>query len=254
MNPLTTQVLFAFSFGVVFVVTLIVLAIKFPHPTPFQYNIFRTTSSLAAAGVGAMIPGFLDIKVDATTGLLIRAGGALAVFIVIFFFNPAKLATSENSAEADVPPLKLPTGAPVPQDMHAAFVEVWRALSTLQSAGNALWRHVSDSTLSIFADRLREAEALVAEHALFFSDAEYQALAEVLRAANFYLGGKESLRDIRNGTLYSDRLVHLAGPGERDALVDREVRRQIQQNKRWLSRYASLLKEIRSRFHGAAVP
>jgi hypothetical protein len=81
------QQITAFAFGVVFVTALLVLAVKFPEPTSFQYMVFRIVLALAAGGVGAMIPGFL--KVEVKPG--IRAGGALAVFVIVFFFNPAKL-------------------------------------------------------------------------------------------------------------------------------------------------------------------
>jgi hypothetical protein len=81
------QQITAFTFGVIFVTALLVLAVKFPEPTSFQYMVFRIVLALAAGGVGAMIPGFL--KVEVKPG--IRAGGALAVFVVVFFFNPAKL-------------------------------------------------------------------------------------------------------------------------------------------------------------------
>ncbi len=102
MKPLTAQIVIAFVFGVTFVVALIVLAIQFPRPTPFQYNVFRIVLSLAAAGAAAMIPGFINIEVSATTGLLIRAGGALAVFVIVFFFNPAQLAVqSETTKDED---------------------------------------------------------------------------------------------------------------------------------------------------------
>lgn len=91
MESLTIQMIVAFIFGVAFVITLLLLAIKFPRPTDFQYNVFRIVLSLAAAGVGAMIPGFINIEVNPTVGFLIRAGGALAVFVIVFFFNPASL-------------------------------------------------------------------------------------------------------------------------------------------------------------------
>lgn len=97
MDALTAQIIIAFAFGVTFVVALMVLAIKFPRPTPFQYNVFRIVLSLAAAGAAAMIPGFINIEVNPTTGLLIRAGGALAVFVIVFFFNPAQLAIQSET-------------------------------------------------------------------------------------------------------------------------------------------------------------
>lgn len=77
----------AFAFGIVFVVTLLVLAIKFPNPTLFQYLVFKVVLSLAAAGVAAMIPGFLSLTIPG----FIQAGGALAVFVMVYFYNPAAL-------------------------------------------------------------------------------------------------------------------------------------------------------------------
>ncbi len=77
----------AFGFGVVFVITLLALAIAVPNPTPFQYNVFRIVLALAAAGVAATIPGFIQVTVH----IWLRAGGALAVFAIVFFYNPASL-------------------------------------------------------------------------------------------------------------------------------------------------------------------
>lgn len=74
-------------FGVVFVVTLLVLAVRYPHPTPFQYLVFRVTLALAAAGIAPFIPGLLNVEV----GTAIKAGGAIAVFVVVYFFSPARL-------------------------------------------------------------------------------------------------------------------------------------------------------------------
>ncbi len=88
--PKATQQRFAFLFGIAFLVVMVVIAIRFPNPTAFQYTIFRTVLSLAAAGVAAMIPGFITVSVSRW----IRAGGALAVFAVVYFYNPAALVTS----------------------------------------------------------------------------------------------------------------------------------------------------------------
>jgi hypothetical protein len=89
------QVVVAFIFGVSFFITLLVVAVKFPNPTPFQYSVFRIILSLAAAGVAAMIPGFINLELKTGAELFIRAGGAIAVFVVIFFFNPAPLIVSK---------------------------------------------------------------------------------------------------------------------------------------------------------------
>jgi hypothetical protein len=77
----------AFTFGVVFIIALLALAIIFPSPTPFQYLVFRIILALAAAGVAVTFTGFLEIAVSSW----IKAGGALAVFVIVFFYNPADL-------------------------------------------------------------------------------------------------------------------------------------------------------------------
>jgi uncharacterized membrane protein YedE/YeeE len=96
---MTTQMLVAFVFGVVFVSGLILLAVFFPRPTPFQYIVFRIVLSLAAAGVAAMIPGFLSLQLNPSQYLFLRAGGALAVFAVIYFLNPARLKDPKDAEE-----------------------------------------------------------------------------------------------------------------------------------------------------------
>jgi protein O-GlcNAc transferase len=85
-----------FAFGVMFVAALLVLAIAFPQPTSFQYDVFRIVLAIACAGVAAVIPGFLAVSMDAK-GLVIRAGGALAVFVLVYFFSPARLVSSTSS-------------------------------------------------------------------------------------------------------------------------------------------------------------
>jgi hypothetical protein len=82
-----TQRLLATLFGVAFVATILALAVVFPRPSPFQYLVFRIVLSIAAAGFVSMTPGFLEI----TVSNWVRAGGALAVFVIVFFYNPAGL-------------------------------------------------------------------------------------------------------------------------------------------------------------------
>ena len=96
-----SQQLCAFIFGVTFIVVMLTLAIIFPTPTTFQYTIFRIVLALATAGIAGMIPGFLSIVI----ARWIRATGALAVFVVVYFYNPAALvsapALARNRIEGD---------------------------------------------------------------------------------------------------------------------------------------------------------
>lgn len=83
-----------FGFGGAILVTILVIAIRFPHPTSFQYTVFRIVLAIAAAGVAALIPGFIDVTVSD----FVRAGGALAVFAVVYFFSPAALRRLEQGS------------------------------------------------------------------------------------------------------------------------------------------------------------
>ncbi|MEX1034275.1 MAG: hypothetical protein WDZ30_13000 [Cellvibrionaceae bacterium] len=66
---------------------MLVIALVTPEPSVFQYRVFQTVLSLAVAGVAAMIPGFLQVNISGW----IRAGGALGVFAVVYFYSPADL-------------------------------------------------------------------------------------------------------------------------------------------------------------------
>jgi hypothetical protein len=73
--------------GIAFLILVLALAIAFPDPTPFQATVFRTLLSLSAAAFAATIPGFLEV----TVASIARATGAIAVFLMVYFFSPAKM-------------------------------------------------------------------------------------------------------------------------------------------------------------------
>lgn len=80
----------AFAFGVVFVTAILVLVVRIPNPTPAQYQVFRIILAGSMAGALMFVPGFLDVQV----GKWIRAGGAIAVLVILYFWSPAQLAVS----------------------------------------------------------------------------------------------------------------------------------------------------------------
>ena len=77
----------ALFFGVIFVAAILAISLFIPRPTPFQYTIFRIVLALAAGGFVSMTPGFIEAHV----GKYVRAGGALAVFVIVYFYAPAAL-------------------------------------------------------------------------------------------------------------------------------------------------------------------
>jgi hypothetical protein len=73
--------------GVGLIAAGVVIALFVPHPSSFQMFVFRIVASLGAAGIGASLPGFIGFKTPAVT-----AGGAVALFVLIYLVNPPRLA------------------------------------------------------------------------------------------------------------------------------------------------------------------
>jgi hypothetical protein len=71
--------------GVGLTTVILLLVLFVPCPSTTQYFVFRIIIALAAAGLASVIPGVLKLHVRSG----ITAGGALAVFVSIYFFDPA---------------------------------------------------------------------------------------------------------------------------------------------------------------------
>lgn len=78
--------------GILIVVVIIILRDR-PFADPNQVVLVRTILSLAVAIIGAVIPGFLNVDFNGR-GIAIRSGGALALFVLTFFFTPKVLPIS----------------------------------------------------------------------------------------------------------------------------------------------------------------
>jgi hypothetical protein len=74
-------------------VTLFLVIRNQPFADPNLVRLLRIVLSVAAAIAGATIPGFLDVKWSGG-GFLIRAGGALALFVITFFGSPTVISSS----------------------------------------------------------------------------------------------------------------------------------------------------------------
>lgn len=81
----------AFVFGVIFLTAMLVLFVWIPTPTTAQFFAFRLALALSAAGVGALLPGFLNFNMPLPMRGGIRAGGALALFASVWFVNPESI-------------------------------------------------------------------------------------------------------------------------------------------------------------------
>lgn len=112
------KTLIAFVFGAIFVVTILVFTAVVKDPSPAAVWTYRIILALAAAGVAAILPGFIDIKYKG----FVQAGGAIGVFVLILLAFPAPDAAQKKAekAEAAAP-------APVAAKAEAAPTEevVW---------------------------------------------------------------------------------------------------------------------------------
>lgn len=75
----------AVLFGLVALGVMLLVAFMLPCPTVFQQRIVQVIMAVSAAGVAAMIPGFLSVTIPNVA----RAGGALGVFVLVLLTDPA---------------------------------------------------------------------------------------------------------------------------------------------------------------------
>ncbi|WP_162801164.1 hypothetical protein [Azospirillum brasilense] len=71
-----------------------------PIADPRLFFALRVIVSVAAAVLGATIPGFLQVRWS-RGGLAVRAGGALALFVLTFVYTP-DLVTAQGAGPATV--------------------------------------------------------------------------------------------------------------------------------------------------------
>jgi hypothetical protein len=120
----------------VFVVVILYMAWFVPNPTPTQWFTFRVVLALAAAGVGALLPGLISVAAPP----YIRAGGALALFVLVFWFNPPKLVSGPTQKEG--------SGLRIP-----SFGRPYHLTATLTAAGSQIQRQTVPHPLSSDSDK-----------------------------------------------------------------------------------------------------
>ena len=100
-TSMTTEKWVATGLGTFFVVGLLLIAIYIPHPTPSQDKVFNAVLAVALGAVAATVPGILELK-GVWNSFQVRATGALAVFFIVYAFNPAsRVTTPAEPADAD---------------------------------------------------------------------------------------------------------------------------------------------------------
>lgn len=85
------EIQIAFGFGIVALSTLFAVALFSSNQNALLITVARVTLAVACAGIAAIIPGLIDVALKPSVNTGIRAGGALAVFVLVYFFNPPGL-------------------------------------------------------------------------------------------------------------------------------------------------------------------
>jgi len=130
-SPPTWEKITAFAFGVIFVIVMLYLSLFVPNPTPTQWFTFRVVLALAAAGVGALLPGLIWVKAPP----YVRAGGALALFVLVYWFNPPKIISGSSQ-------LRVPS-----------FGKPYHVVATLTAKGTNIDRQTVPHPLSRDTDK-----------------------------------------------------------------------------------------------------
>lgn len=123
--------------SVVLVVLVIVLQ-KEPFADPNHVVLLRIVLSLAIGIIGAVVPGFLRVDLKGR-GVAIRAGGALALFVISFFFSPTVIPHLDGKP----PPVK-------PSKVDTS------PLSKIQFYGGIKQTKAEEPTYKSFQEYLRE--------------------------------------------------------------------------------------------------
>jgi hypothetical protein len=93
------EIWLAFSFGVIFIAILLYLSTVEKNPTPLAIRTYVTVLALAGGGIGAVLPGFLEIQYKNFA----RAGGAIALSVLIYLNEPTIGKNVVNFVEPKTP-------------------------------------------------------------------------------------------------------------------------------------------------------
>ena len=85
--------------GIVGLAVLLILGYIEPYPSPYLTKLQNTIMALSAAAFAAAIPGLLDVRMS-RPGIAIRATSAIAVFLIVLFYDQIALMTQPVSAIA----------------------------------------------------------------------------------------------------------------------------------------------------------
>ena len=84
------QLITGLVIGVTFALLILAAVVFIPSPTVTQFFIFRGLFAIALAAIAAIIPGLLNVE-SRFQKFSVKATGAIAVFVIVWFLNPPAL-------------------------------------------------------------------------------------------------------------------------------------------------------------------
>lgn len=186
------QQLLGVGIGAVLIAVCVVVAFLEPFPSPFLQFVLRALLALSLAGVAGLLPGGLEVRL----GPWIRATGALAVFAIVYFFNPAQLATQGTPMGNEGLFLVRSSDASQPSTYY------WHQARAAFSVPSERWRMSTEAAESGLGDltltHVAAADAEIQMHVSRLSSAQMESFkAKTVRSYENTLGmhGGFSTRD-----------------------------------------------------------
>jgi hypothetical protein len=98
-----SQLIASVALGVLGLIAMVIISVAIPSPTPWQQFIFRATIAISGAAAIAIVPGFIDVRLRMNgwgSYLTVLAGGAIGVFVLMWFYSPTFIAAAGTEASA----------------------------------------------------------------------------------------------------------------------------------------------------------
>lgn len=90
----TWQLITSAAIGLIIIGGVVALSVVISQPTPWQELVFRGCLALGLASLAAIVPGLINLNARIKSWgnyLKITAGGAIAIFVVIWAINPPQV-------------------------------------------------------------------------------------------------------------------------------------------------------------------
>lgn len=152
-------IVLAFAFGSGALVFLLIVAVFIENPSPLLILVSRVILAIGCASVAAALPGFIDLELSPHTDIVVRAGGAMAVFVLVYLVNPGSLLIP-NSSDCSSPEAPHKKFLPVAEDW-LKIVDSGNLKKAYESASAALQKDFDfDSFESVYENTFRRFGAM----------------------------------------------------------------------------------------------